>query len=94
MIDAGAYAELFDNSAMERRKRATRRGARFGYFRAGGVLQSRSANPPYLVDGQRDHLESGSTASPSGESRTGGPRSNNAPPNFRSSWRIAIESDG
>ena len=57
MIDAGAYAELFDNSAMERRKRATRRGARFGYFRAGGVLQSRSANPPYLVDGQRDHLE-------------------------------------
>ena len=35
----------------------TRRGFRFGYFRAGGVLQSRRANPSYLVDSERDDLE-------------------------------------
>jgi len=57
MIDAGAYAELFDNSAMGRRQCVTRRGFRFGYFRAGGVLPSRRANPSYLVDGERDYLE-------------------------------------
>jgi hypothetical protein len=36
----------------------------------------------------------GWTAWPSGESRTGGPRSNNAPPSSCSSRRIAVESDG
>jgi hypothetical protein len=36
----------------------------------------------------------GCTAWPSGESRTGGPRSNNAPPSSCSSRRIALESDG
>jgi hypothetical protein len=36
----------------------------------------------------------GRTAWPSGESRTGGPRSNNAPPSSCSNRRMAIESDG
>src|SRR5262245_51319485 len=39
-------------------------------------------------------LKCGLTASLSGESRTGGPQSNKAPPNSCSNCRIAVESDG